>query len=670
MLPDWTEVVMEDRDHYTGYGYASIIIRANMVAQIALNNIRTKSNKESFVHPYLDVISKSPTFSDYKFWSDISTYLDLEGIYYLMAVRNFENGKYGNIMEFKLLSPYNITRVWDKDFLNVAGYTEVKNGMIREIPKEMIIEIGELNPFTEKIPYAMTDAAKESQFTLNTLGDYTRHALRNNINAPGILATDVALEAQEFENFKKRIKEHTKGEPIFGNGNGAVKWENMQIELSKSASKDINEINRDKLFAVSGVSKTIMGIEQSGTTRETSRTQKELMIENHILPRIQMIIDALNQDYKNNRLADFKMNQADIVVDNPLGVDLDSRKTEIEVKDSELNLYQKLINKGVDKEIASDFVKGNIDIDALDLEKEEPVIPPANDTSKDNPPDDSKETIKKKVNKPHLSIEEKIKNAIEDQGLISQSQASLKNTIINIDTQLLMAAYNRIPKKIKNAVGEDLSLEDFITKTDKKESMRDLVLGLTVFYGIVVNLQGQETTRDRSGEYALPGLFKMDKDVKDWIKDTAEKAALSHIDTVSDDIFKVARDAAMKGLSVPEIESKLKEEFSSVVTDTRATTIARTETNRAFTRAQFEADKQFADDNDLKAYKQWVTRSGNPCDACQALADEPPIPLEDNFIDKGDKVKAGGQEYDVNFEDLEAGNLHPNCSCEYELVLK
>ncbi|MFA5300258.1 MAG: phage portal protein, partial [Lutibacter sp.] len=348
MRSDWTDVVMSDADLYTGYGYAAIRNRANKVARIATKEITTESSKKNFEHPYIETISKSPTFSNYNFWQSISTYLDLEGVYYLMAIRAVSPEKVGHIKEFKLLNPYNIRRVMDKDGINVGGYIETKNGFVREIPKEMIILIQELNPFDENKPYAMTDAAKESQFTLKTANDYTRHSLRNNINAPGILSTDVALEKEDFENFVKRVKNHKKGEPIFGNGGGAIKWEGMQTQIKDAGLKEINEINRDSLFAVSGVSKTLMGIEQSGTTRETSNVQKDLNTEDHILPRIQLIIDAFNQDYKNYYPLEYKSSQANIVVNNPLATDHDADLKANEVKTGEFELYTTLINKGYD----------------------------------------------------------------------------------------------------------------------------------------------------------------------------------------------------------------------------------------------------------------------------------------------------------------------------------
>lgn len=388
MRPNWTEVVMDDYDHYTGYGYATIRNRAIKVARTAIDNLRVETKIENFVHPYIDLIKNSKNFTEFDFWEKISTYLDLEGVYYLMAIRNVSENRYGNIQEFKLLNPYRIRRVLDSERKEVTGYVETLNGLVREIPAGMIIEMRDLNPFDENKNWSMTDAAKEPQFTIKTSGDYTRHALKNNINAPGILATDVVLDDEEFKNFKQRIKEHTKGEPIFGNGQGAITYNNMQIELSKAGLKEVTDVSLEQLMAVSGTSKSLMGIEQSGVTRETSRVQKELNMEDHILPRVQKIIGALNQDYKYHSP---NPKAAMIVVDNPMSVDLDADTKQIDLKDKRFDLYQKLINRGVDKEIAAQYINGEVDLDAIDIEKfEMPVV--------------EEEGVKKKLNFSRSSI--------------------------------------------------------------------------------------------------------------------------------------------------------------------------------------------------------------------------------------------------------------------------
>ena len=546
----------------------------------------------------------------------------------------------------------------------VKGYIETRKGMIREIPVDMIIEIRELNPFNEDDSLSMTDAAKENQFILKTAGDFTRFALRNNINAPGILSTDVVLEEEEFKKFMNRVKEHTKGEPIFGNGQGAITYNSMQMELSKAALKDINEINRESLFAVSGVSKTILGIEQTGATRATSDVQRELIMENHILPRIQLIIDALNQDYENHYTSEQASNQAIIVVDNPLGSDHEADLLATEVLDEQLSVYSKLINRGVKPEIASGYIRGEVELEDLGLEPQETEDIEPNTKKEDDTANKLKKTdTANKVDKDRA-------------GLVQEQEGSLKNTVQNIEAELVANMIDRISKRSKgiNKPQEAKidSESDVITKTQEKRSKKDLAFALGAFYSIIVNLRGSTTMRSRSAEYKLPGIFRLDRIIKDRIKGTAIKVAESHIDTVIKDVYTTARDAALEGKSLIEIENLIKQKYASDISQVRATMIARTETNRAFTIAQFEADRQFVEQNRLegRVFKVWHTRSDNPCPFCLQLASEGPIPFSENFRSLGSSVRAGDQILKVEFAHLEAGNAHPNCGCDYELIIE
>lgn len=656
MTSNWSEILMRDKDLYTGYAYAAIRNRAVMTARIAADQVRTDSTdtNQDFIHPYCKLIWDSPTFSEFDFWSQISTFLDLEGVYYLLAIRNFKGDRFGDVQQFKLLNPYHIRRVLNENSLEVGGYIETRKGFTREIPPEQIIEIRELNPFDEDLPYAMTDAAKEAQFTLKTSGEYTRSALRNNINAPGILSTDVVLEDDKFQNFKARIVKHTKGEPIFGNGTGAIKWDPMDVDLSKSASKDINEMNRDMLLSTLGLSKTIMGIEQSGTTRETAKVQRDLMIENQIIPRIQLIIDSLNRDYRNRYPQDYKKNEAYIVVDNPQETDYAANLTASQVQKANFELYQSMLQSGYTPKKASAFVEGEIEIDGLGKPKETtPVTPPPTTTE---PPATQK--IKKKVNAASLSDE------------VQHQQALLKNEVIHIDRQLVSMAIARIDKNDYNQE------TDLITKKQKKELINELDLVLAGFYAAIFQSRGPEVIDQRGAKFDLTAHFSIDKVAQNYIKQVSEKVAESHITTVTQEILQTAQDAALEGLSQKEIVSRIKQNFADEISTVRAETVARTETNRAFTQAQYEADRQFIQQNELegRAYKRWKTRSENPCAFCKSLEDEGLIPFSLNFRDLGDEVKVGSGDdkktLNISFESLQAGNAHPNCSCIYELVIK
>ena len=309
---DWADVRISDEDMYKGYGYAVIQKRGNKVASLAKTNLNTwakpevvdeyQKKNETPLHPYLKLIENSDKFTEKQFYKTISIYLDLAGVYYLGAVRIRKKSSVPNlpdivtdVKEFILLNPYEIRRVVNKDG-EVAGYIErKKDGRYREWSKDMIIEMKELNPFDpEKSQWAMTDAAKEAVYTINQSADYTRQSLNGNIDAPGIITTDVLLTDEDFANFKARVLEHRQGEPLFGNGSGAIKWDSMQVDLDRAALMDINEINRTTLFAVSGTSKTALGIEQSGTTRDTANVQREQLMSDTIQPRLEDIIDFLN----------------------------------------------------------------------------------------------------------------------------------------------------------------------------------------------------------------------------------------------------------------------------------------------------------------------------------------------------------------------------------------
>lgn len=665
MYPNWSDVQITDQDHYTGYGYAAIRNRANAVARVASENIHTKVTGEDadFVHPYLKLIKESRFFSPYMFWSTTSTYLDLEGVYYLFVLRNKQKDLIGDIQYMRLLNPYQIRRVIDEDTLEVKSYVEARNGLVRTIQPHMIIPIRELNPFDNEEPYAMTDAAKDQQFTLKSASEYTRSTMRNNLNAPGILSTDLILPKEEFKNFMAAVKNHRKGEPLFSNGGGAITYEAMVSDLSKAALKDVNDTNVQSLLAVAGTSKTIIGVEQSGVTRETGKVQDKLYTENQILPRITLITDALNLDFKNNYPTEYEKNNALIMVDNPNKADHEAEKTEVDVRDKKLDLYGKLIDKGYSPDIAAKYAKGDMDIDELGKPTNKPkVVDPV--IAKDTPPKDGK---KKNVVDP---IENKLGG--EDQAIIAAQQSTLENAVINIEEQLVAEAITRVGT-VKNAFDSET---DVIGRLVKTGSINELEALLTSFWSIVYNIAGKETANERMREFGFLVDFRFTAEMRASILTNAERVSRSHIDTVSNDLYETVRKKALEGGGRDELVRFIKREYNGTITKVRAKTLARTETNRAFTQAQFDADSQFVKENGLKerSYKKWETRSSNPCAYCLQLASEPAIPFFDNFRDLGDTITVGKGKgktaLKVHFDALEAGNAHPNCSCIYKLIVR
>lgn len=303
---------------------------------------------------------------------------------------------------------------------------------------------------------------------------------------------------------------------------------------------------------------------------------------------------------------------------------------------------------------------------------------------------------------------EAVKNKLDDdtQGLIQTQQSSLQNSIMNIEAKLVSSVLMRL-FRANNAFGDEANL---LTKDEEESFRKELAIILAGYYGIIIPLFGKNVLSKRAQEFGQFTNFKVDNNIKKYIKDIAAKSSSSHIKTLlsdlSDTIIEtynrvvnkfledikktrsvtdadliLARKKALEGASQQEIINAVKKEYSDNITRVRAKTIARTETNRAFTQSQFQADLQFIKQNGYedKAYKKWVTRSDNPCAICINLASQPPIPFETNFADIGDtltgvftnaKGKIRVLKQVVSFEDLAAGNAHVNCACRYILIIE
>lgn len=634
---------------------------------IASKEIMDKAKQQDgqLVHPYLEIMDKSRTFSNYRFWFDISSYLDLKGRYYLFVLRNKTGDRTGEIQYFKLLNPYNIRRVINDTTKEIEGYVEGKTGLTREIPKHMIIEVEPLNPFNEDDPYSMTDAASDSQFSLKTASDHTRHSVAKNRATPGIVTInddDLALDPQRLTNFKARMQGKTKGEPIFGVGKGSITWNDMQIDLNKSALSEVNEVNLKQLIAVTGNSATMFGHEESGGTKDRSDDMKNMFIDNHCIPQLQLILDALNQDYKNNYESEYLKTGYEIEVDSPTDDDKEGALKEQEIRVKSFELYTTLRNKGYSHEVSAKYADGETELKELGEPTEKPELPVA-PIVEETPPEEADNHI------------EAIHNLFDDQeqGIVMQQQGALENAVKNVEEQVTLAVLNKVTKNKFDEV------EEILSKVQKTRVVSELQVALEAFYNIVIPTFARRNMDRRAKEFTLQAMFQMTPSVKKYVKDIANKSANSHIDTIANDLFKAVRSASIDGASQQELVSTIRKTYTDI-SQNRAKAVARTETNRAFTQSQYQADIQFLAQNKLtgQAYKKWIVRSSNPCPLCQEMASRPPVPFKNDFLEFGseltvayeDNGKTRVQKQKVDYERLEAGNLHVNCGCTYQLIVE
>lgn len=765
LYPTWSQVKMSDRDMYKGYSYAAIQRRANGVADIALNYIRTSVNDETLdaynkqeetpVHPYLKLIQQSTNFTEKEFWSTISIYLDLAGRFYLGCVRKKgrANSKLpevlSDIKKFVLLNPYEVNRVIDPNTGEVSGYIEHKKDNRERIwDRYQIIEMRELNPFDWTEFYSVTDAAKENIFTLKQSGDYTAKSLDGNLKTPGIIATDIQLNPEEFADFRARIMNSREGEPIFANGGGHITWEPMNVDLDKSALGSVNEMNRTELFSAMGMSKTSMGIEESGTTRETARVQNENAATKTYKPRVDFIVGCLTKDYKQKYPREFKLTGYDMYVDSVIEADYDTEIKAVQLRQAQSDLASSLIQQGYTPEVSAQYVQGEIELgDLVVSEKTEPIQPAQ--TAQETPEEAPNENIDDESTQATEEPTDGANGQSEQNSLVQTNSISDELDLDNYNpadldtkqTEELNSAYDKflasvrkVERQIMNESSSQL-LQNNFTESDfmneeKKESFVDRLINFyKQYWWAIFPLFANILTNKRNNEFGANHEFVVTNDIENKLDQTSKEVAEGHVNTILKDvittanrvydelttneavklikqdyeehpnnyvnyfvttptdqeiltairntdilsqnqrIYRTARQIALQGKSRQDIAKAIRERYQHV-SETRATTIARNETSRIFGQSQYDADYQFLNSVGRlsSAKKRLVSRTGHPCEICQAIIDRGPIPFTQNFLDKGQSIEAGNKTFTANYEAISSGVVHVNCNCRYELV--
>jgi hypothetical protein len=723
MPATWSMAEISDKDFYTGYGFAVVNKRANRSVVLGKRYLFTDAKEsviadanekgERIIHPYLDLIRDSIDFSERDFWYSISTYLDLEGVYYLMAVRAVSpSGRVGHIQKFSLLNPYNVRAVTNPKG-EVGGYVEQINGLVREIPKEMIIPIRLFNPFDPSKPYSLADAARDAQFTMKQANDFAREAIDGNLNSPGILSSSIELPEDQFDNFVERVKYHGRGEPLFGNGSGALSWIDMQTDLDKAALDKINSISRDALLAVSGLSKTGVGVEESGTGREVSRTQKDDFTENAVMPQVENIIDALNLDYRRYYADEYKKTKYNIALDNPLETDRDAERADVEIRREQFALMQEALNAGYSYEVASKYARGVLNITDLGVPGEKaPEEPEDSEETPEETPDEPKEqssTAYKGYPIPVLQYLAgyEVESSTEEGSVIHSTHELDINSPVRIseiketenkliaeidnstyielgkisastDKPAVLAKLNKRYKNqlvaIKNKLDEAEILQEAVERAednlfdeylkdspDASRHIQELSLAFTVYYTALFPTYAAERARQTAKELDRPvRRVELTDRVRQSIQNFSFREAESHINTILMDL----ENAKASG-------EPLKQAFEEIKAR-RAPAIAENAAARVLSFSRYEADLQVLAHEGLldKAYKELHSLTGEPCEFCKALIAKGPIPFVDNFVDKGTTISVDGKSMNFDYEDISAGNVHPNCNCAYRLVIE
>jgi HK97 family phage portal protein len=146
----------------------------------------------------------------------------------------------------------------------------------------------------------------------------------------------------------------------------------------------------------------------------------------------------------------------------------------------------------------------------------------------------------------------------------------------------------------------------------------------------------------------------------------SRRTAQGVIETQTEKVRTVLGDGLEKGENIDQLATRV-QEWADGQKDqdgswSRATTIARTESMRAARSAELEAWESTG----LVTGKTWLL-APDPCQFCEAVSksfENKSVGLRDTFYKKGDVLTgAGGGRMVLDFEDVTAPPLHPNCRC-------
>lgn len=588
-----------------GWMFAALNARSDAFGEFCEENIITESKKgENLYHPYLQLIEESKEIPEYEFWKRAISDYDNYGQMFFFILRRVVYDKNGEIEHIGLPTRIDILNASKMTILTkdgkIVGYKEqIDSTHKREYSADQVIRVINPHPRNPEIPYSIYDAAKDYQYTINKGTEFAQNALINNMNTPGILSTTEVLNDEEYDNLISRINSHEPGKAIVTDGTGNLTYTSISQSLDQAALPTLTELSRQTIFAVTGTSKTVLGIEESGVTRDTSKVQDRKFIKRAIAPVAKRVVSAFNFDYRVKYPELYKQNQIKMVI-KPL---YDAQETQ-EQFDTQKKLFDditEIIYSGYTKESAEDFMYGDISFtdleldaeDAQDIEDEqEDIDNPENQPTEEQPTEEKpteeipeeNDGSEKTLQKIHIENQESemhnhtnsdnyymkaLKLHINEQGELDEYGKSIENKINQAKNNLLREIRTIQLQAIRESSSK-LSVNAFDYEDIRTEEQEDTIYNkiknaLRKYWFLILPLVGKERIIEDKNSIKIskednPDLTEKEiqekneeikkaevnllgtKKVKDYIEQVSEKAAKSHTNT----IYKTILDSVNK----------------------------------------------------------------------------------------------------------------------------
>jgi HK97 family phage portal protein len=687
-----------------GYVYAAVNAKAREVQNIdfRLFEVNGEDHQEKTNHDLLDLLdSVNPDMigSELKYLT--SSHLDLVGNCYWLLTDTKGNPVKDDLAKpeaIYLLDPSKIHPVIDKSNFpfRITGYKMKLESRNIVFDPACIIHFRSPDPMNFFEGRGIVQAGAEYIDNDNYAMEFNRKFFLNGARPAGFLETEMVAESQ-VEALKigfmdvhggidnmQRIGVLPKG----------VKWTPAGTNPKDMDFKNLSEDMRDRILALFGVSKTILGTAESDTNRATAETADYVFSKRVVKPHMQRICDFLNEKLVPRYGDDLYISFID-----PVPEDRGARTTEMQAAVGSQPVLT--INEARDEFMGLGPVEGGDVLMAPTMMA--PVGEPQGDG--DVAPEAAGGTEKpdKMLRK---AVEAKVQKAANGQRvafrpartkLTSRAKAradmaaSLTKTITEKLKEKLAAKKFETTKEQDGARWKEWSeyteaaekeIEDTVRRINgeqKKEVLENLpkaiekaidpndLFSIEKWISIttdavtpIMETLFEHQSRSAAAEIGKPELNPFNDMTRAAVKASVRKMSESYQQTTLEVLETKINDGLQAGAPLSDI-TKTVEEIYEWSDEKRAAMVAKTESFRTANDALKSAWKQ---SGVVKTVK-WYT-ANNPCDFCKAM-DGRTIPIDGVFFNNGDSLTVGdgddAKTMSLDYGDVGAPPIHPNCMC-------
>lgn len=530
----------------------------------------------------------------------------------------------------------------DRDTRELTGY---KWGQV-EYPPDRVYHDKMPNlrdPFTGM---GCLEAAFDSEELQRAVAQYLRATFRNFARPDHLIRLPEGTDKkQEREFFRQYMRQHVgdrQGRPLAVRGD-EVKIEPLNFPPKDMGSLQIASMSRDEILSIFGVPVTAVQISKS---RAEAEANEYAYAHNTIWPRVvsrdqamtgKLIPMLLGRDGPND-----DSRRLFFASDNPVPEDADR---ELQQRSTRLTSYLTTVNEERAEMGKEPVPWGNVPLAGLGIVPLGSAPEPDPDPEPNEPepePDDEAEESDESAK--HAKRSKIYRRVVDDEKRLQQAaQKWLDRVAKEVNYNL-----SRSGKAVKDAGYE------WFDRSKHARDLRDMTE--PIIRGIISRGAVQ-------AEYDIGGLLTLDVnnlEVENFIRGYTYRFAAKVSDTLAEDLRRNISSGMAEGESVRDIAKRLDPLFGP----SRSERIARTETSRAATRGY----RALLEQNPLTTEIVWNAQD-DACEFCQAENGKV-VGVQDSFHGKGETIEGpSGAQLKADYEDINGGDLHPNCRCDVQAVI-